>query len=355
MQTKIVNLSESINRDTVIQAAGQCICQGGLVAFPTETVYGLGGDALNPQSAHKIYEAKGRPSDNPLIIHIATVEALSSIISKKPEQADVLMEAFWPGPITMIFEKSDLVPMETTGGLTTVAVRMPEHQYALELINATGGYVAAPSANTSGKPSPTLAKHVIEDLSGKVDMILDGGLVGIGIESTILDLTGEIPMILRPGAITKDMIEEVIGRVEYDPSIFTMEEERIPRAPGMKYKHYAPQGELTIVEGEERDVICTINKHTTSLLAKGALVGVIATNETAHAYLASHVKSVGNRHDEETIGRRLYQILREFDEEGMTHIYSEAFATTGMGQAIMNRLLKAAGHEVEVAYQLGGN
>ncbi len=345
MQTKVVKIKE--NDYSSLQEAGEITRAGGLVAFPTETVYGLGGDALNPASSCKIYEAKGRPSDNPLIIHIANKEDLDYIVKNQTEQARRLVEKFWPGPLTMIFEKSECVPLETTGGLTTVAVRMPAHDIALAYIRQTGGYVAAPSANLSGRPSPTLAKHVIEDMSGRIDMILDGGQVGIGIESTIVDTTSEVPMILRPGAITKEMLEEEIGQVDWDETIFQQLDKVVPKAPGMKYKHYAPKGELTIIDGDRFAVCETINRYTELQREQNERVGVIATDETMKEYHADSVKSVGSRQDEEMIAHRIYAILREFDEEGITIIYSESFSTKGMGQAIMNRLLKAAGHRVE--------
>ena len=318
------------------------------MAFPTETVYGLGGDALNPDSSRKIYAAKGRPSDNPLIVHIADFEALDKIVCRIPETAGKLAEAFWPGPLTMIMEKSDAVPLETTGGLNTVAVRMPSHPAALELIRAAGGYVAAPSANTSGKPSPTLAAYVAEDLDGKIDMIIDGGAVGIGLESTIVDLTVEPPQILRPGYVTEEMLRQVLGEVAVDATILNTPAEsgQAPKAPGMKYRHYAPQGELTIVRGGEKAVISYINEQAKADRKAGEKVGVIGTEEFLAQYHADVVKSAGSRADEEMIAHRLYGILREFDEEQVTKIYSEAFSEDGLGQAIMNRLLKAAGHRV---------
>lgn len=245
METAIVNITDDRQGKEAIRekihAAGQLIRQGGLVAFPTETVYGLGADALNPLASERIYKAKGRPSDNPLIIHISNLEDLDQIVTEVPKQARKLADKFWPGPLTMIFEKSDIVPLETTGGLQTVAVRMPDHPAALLLIQSGGGFIAAPSANTSGKPSPTRAEHVAEDMRGRIPMILDGGPVGIGIESTIVDFSEKIPMILRPGYITAEMIQEVIGEIRIDPGLASENEEIRPKAPGMKYRHYAPR------------------------------------------------------------------------------------------------------------------
>ena len=350
METKFAVIDENNIDKEAIALAGQILKDGGLVAFPTETVYGLGGDALNKESSRKIYEAKGRPSDNPLIVHIAEMDKLDKIVEEVPESAKKLAEKYWPGPLTMILKKSQAVPMETTGGLQTVAVRMPNHPVALELIKAAGGYVAAPSANTSGKPSPTLACYVKEDMDGRIDMILDGGQVGIGLESTIVDLTEEEPIILRPGYITKEMLEQTLGvPVASDRTMMRGDCKEAPKAPGMKYRHYAPKGDLTIITGREQDVVERINSLTKAMQEKGEKVGIIGTDETIAKYRADSVKSAGNRKEEETIARELYRILREFDDEGITVIYSEGFAEDGIGQAIMNRLLKAAGHHVEKA------
>lgn len=331
-----------------LRRAGEILKDGGLVAFPTETVYGLGGDALNPDSSRKIYAAKGRPSDNPLIVHIADWGDLSRIASRIPKEAERLAEAFWPGPLTMILQKSDAVPLETTGGLDTVAVRMPSHPVALAVIREGGGFVAAPSANMSGKPSPTLAAHVAEDMEGRIDMIIDGGALGIGLESTIVDLTVSPPRILRPGYITREMLEHVLGDVETDATILQSQKEcgQAPKAPGMKYRHYAPAGELAVVCGEPGTVVEYINCRADEDRRAGHLVGVIGTEEMLGRYRADVIKSVGSRTDENVIAARLYAILREFDREGATKIYSEAFSAEGLGQAIMNRLLKAAGHRV---------
>ncbi len=344
MNTKIVRMDEEQIEEEVIQRAGQIIRSGGLVAFPTETVYGLGGDALNPASSQKIYAAKGRPSDNPLIVHIADMEALPLIVKRIPEAARRLADKYWPGPLTMIFEKADCVPKETTGGLNTVAVRMPADRIARALITAAGGYVAAPSSNRSGRPSPTTARHVIEDMDGRVEMIIDGGDTQIGLESTIIDLTGGKPEILRPGSVTEEMVKEAIGSVETQGAV--PEDGAAPKAPGMKYRHYAPRGELTIVEGAAGRVISFINGQLELSGQSGKRTGVIATDETEESYRADSVKSVGKRADEARIARRIFRILREFDDEGIEVIYAESFENTGLGCAIMNRLLKAAGHRV---------
>ena len=337
---------EHIDTD-VMEQAGKLIAEGELVAFPTETVYGLGGDALDPDASRKIYAAKGRPSDNPLIVHIADFDDMKRVAREVPEQAKKLADAFWPGPLTMIVWKSDAVPEATTGGMQTVAVRMPNHPVALELIRRSGCLIAAPSANTSGRPSPTEAQHVAEDLSGKIAMILDGGPVGIGIESTIIDLTEEKPMILRPGYITPEMLSEVLQEeVVIDPGIIAADDTRKPKAPGMKYKHYAPKAEMIIVDGAQDAVIDKINELTAAKRAEGKKVAVIATDETKDRYDAQVILSMGKRADEDAIAQHLYKILRECDELDVGEIYSECFQTPRIGQAIMNRLLKAAGHTV---------
>lgn len=351
MKTKIVTCMETEDKGC-LKEAGEILRAGGLVAFPTETVYGLGGDALNPLSSQKIYAAKGRPSDNPLIVHICRWEDIYKIVSDAPEHAEMiqrakrLADAFWPGPLTMILPKAAIVPRETTGGLETVAVRFPSHKTAQALIAEAGGYVAAPSANTSGKPSPTLAKYVAEDMDGRIDMIIDGGEVGIGLESTIVDLTVETPEILRPGYITGEMLKKVLGKVETDITVFDNQSGQVPKAPGMKYRHYAPRGELTIVSGEASRVVAHVNEQLEKAKKAGKKTGVIATDETAAFYQADVVKSAGKRSDELTVARRLYTILREFDDEAVELMYSEAFEKAGIGQAVMNRLLKAAGHQV---------
>ncbi len=351
METEIIKIQGDNGvfteaEDALLKYAGAVLRQGGLVAFPTETVYGLGGDGLNKDSSRKIYAAKGRPSDNPLIIHISRFEDIYEITSEVSPEAELIARSFWPGPLTMILPKSDKVPYETTGGLDTVAVRMPSHPVAQRLIAYGGGFVAAPSANTSGKPSPTVAKYVIEDMDGKIDVIIDGGEGDIGLESTIIDLTVSPPQILRPGYITREMLAGVLGQVETDVTILRADSGQAPKAPGMKYRHYAPKGELTIVEGAPETVVAYINEQAAADADKGETIGVIATQESVGQYLTGSVKCVGSRLDEDSIAKNLYTFLREFDDEGVTRIYSESFVSDGFGQAIMNRLLKAAGHKV---------
>ncbi len=346
METIISKINEKQLNKEIIEKAGEILKNGGLVAFPTETVYGLGADALNEKAAEKIYAAKGRPSDNPLIIHITNMDDLEEVTDVIPEVAFKVAEKYWPGPLTMIFEKSDVVPYGTTGGLDTVAIRMPDHEIARAVIDAGGGFIAAPSANTSGRPSPTTAQHVKEDLSGKIDMIVDGGAVEIGVESTILDVTVNPPMILRPGAITKEMLTELISEVTVDKALTMHDSDVAPKAPGMKYRHYAPKADLSVVEGPMALVIPAINRMASQRISQGYKVGVIGTEETIDKYQYGIVKSIGTREDELTIANHLYAILREFDSEDVDYIFSESFATGGIGSAIMNRLLKAAGHHV---------
>ena len=342
MNTKVVKTTE----EELIEAAA-ILKKGGLVAFPTETVYGLGADALNEEAARKIYAAKGRPSDNPLIAHIAKKEDIEPLVREIPEAGKKLMDAFRPGPLTLIFPKSGRVPKGTTGGLDTVAVRMPSDPVARRLIELAGTPVAAPSANTSGRPSPTTAEHVRQDMDGRIEMIVDGGPVGIGVESTIVDVTGEIPMVLRPGAITMEMLKKCVGAVEIDPAILgPVSQDFKPKAPGMKYRHYAPKADLTIVSGETEDVVQAINRMAAERESEGLSVGIICTDETRALYPRGVVRSMGVRARQETIAHNLYAVLREFDDLNADVIYSESFEGGELSQAIMNRLCKAAGYHM---------
>ncbi len=347
MKTQIEKIDKNRIDEQILAKAGEILKQGGLVAFPTETVYGLGANALDEKAAMKTYAAKGRPSDNPLIVHIADVEALKDIVEKIPEKAKRVMEKFWPGPLTLIFNKKEIVPLGTTGGLHTVAVRMPMDEIARGLIRAGGGYISAPSANTSGRPSPSTAQHVMDDMDGKIEMVIDGGSVEIGVESTILDMTVDPPMILRPGAVTKEMLEKIIGHVDVDSAILADSSEEAPKAPGMKYRHYAPKAQMIIVSGEPKEIVKAIKQIAYEQERLGYKVGIIATNETRALYTRGVVKSIGSRSNENSIAKNLYKVLREFDEEeDVSYIYCEAFAEEGIGSAVMNRLDKAAGHHV---------
>ena len=423
--------------------AAQLLREGKLVAFPTETVYGLGGDAYDKTASARIYAAKGRPSDNPLIVHIAEIGELEKLAVNIPEEAYLLAEKFWPGPMTMILNRKDTVPKETTGGLDTVAIRMPSHPIARRLIIESGLPIAAPSANASGRPSTTKAEHVIEDLDGKIDMIIDGGSSDIGLESTIVDLTVKPALILRPGYITKEMLQEVLPDIEYDKAVLkrVRDDTIVAKAPGMKYRHYAPKGQLTIFEGEREKVIARIVSEVREKMKENLRVGILASTDYLKSYIggifdgeaslevqnaiaealnsgvaeagqntsealnagaeeagqntsealnvgaeeagqntsdvagtADNVENVrkcvsangkqsensdifeignvvigivGSRNDEATIAARLFDILREYDTKKIDYIYAECFASDNLGQAIMNRLLKAAGYHIE--------
>ena len=344
MKTKIVKIESVEGNDSAIKEAGEILLNGGLVALPTETVYGLGANALDVEGAKKTYEVKGRPSDNPLIIHISKVKDLDKITMNRPEEAEILAKTFWPGPLTMILEKSPIVPLGITGGQESVAVRIPNHPVALGIIEAGGGFISAPSANTSGRPSPTSAAHVLEDLDGRIEMIVDGGNVSIGLESTIIDMTVSPPIILRPGGITQEMLREVIGEVEMGTGSVSDDSKEKPKAPGMKYRHYAPKGKLVIVEGNLEREVLAIQRLVEEKLSEGVKVGIIATEETVDQYKKGIVKNLGRRKELATIATNLYGILREFDREEVEYIYSESIPIHGIGNAIKNRLDKAAGH-----------
>lgn len=348
METKVITIDRKNPDKELLMEAGRLLKEGALVAFPTETVYGLGGDGLQEDAAARIYAAKGRPSDNPLILHIADIQALEVLAVDVPELAYRMAERFWPGPLTMILKKSSVVPYATTGGLDTVAIRMPSDEIAREIIKASGTYIAAPSANLSGRPSPTKAEHVIEDLSGRVEMIVDGGDSDIGLESSIIDLSGEVPMILRPGYITKEDFEQVVAEVQYDSAVLATkpQESVVAKAPGMKYRHYAPKGQITIVEGEASAVIKAINALVAEQEAKGVRVAVLCAEETKEQYVCRHIYSLGSLKSETEISAHLFAALRSFDTEQMEVIYSESFDNTKLAKAIMNRLRKAAGYQI---------
>ena len=352
MKTSIVKMDvDNINMNA-INEAGAIIRNGGLVAFPTETVYGLGANALNAEASAKIYEAKGRPSDNPLIAHIADIDMLAPLVDEIPAAAVKLMAAFWPGPMTLIFNKSDVVPKGTTGGLDTVAVRYPDHPIAQALIKSAGVSIAAPSANLSGKPSPTLGEHVIDDMNGRIDMIIDGGMVGMGLESTIVDVTVNPPMILRPGFITEEMIQKVVGIVEIDKAIFSKPEAEVkPKAPGMKYRHYAPSADFKMYRGDVVNVSKKIILLANEKANAGIKTGIITANQHLHLYEGRlnneiTVVSLGDLDKPETIANNLFKTLRDFDKIETEFIFGETFSENNVGQAIMNRLTKAAGYNI---------
>ena len=348
MQTRLLKIDRCNQETADLSAACELLRKGELVAFPTETVYGLGGNACDASASARIYAAKGRPSDNPLIVHIAHKEDLSVVGRDVSEGAKKLADAFWPGPLTIIVNRADIIPKETTGGLDSVAVRMPSDIIANRLIDESGLFIAAPSANASGRPSTTRAEHCMEDLDGRIPMVIDGGPVKIGLESTIVDMSGDKPLILRPGFITKEELEKVIPGIEFDPAVIARvkNENIIAKAPGMKYRHYAPKGELTIYEGDAELVIKTINEKTAELKALGKKTAVLATEESKDFYTADYVASLGRRTDEEEIAVHLFEQLRKFDEIGADCIFAESFPQGGIGSAIMNRLMKAAGYRI---------
>ncbi len=333
--------------ETIAQAA-EIIRNGGLVAFPTETVYGLGADALNPLAVKKIYEAKGRPSDNPLIVHISDLSELKELVSEINDNAEILINKFWPGPLTLIFKKNQIVPFETSGGLDTVAVRLPKNEIARLLIKESKRFIAAPSANSSGKPSPTRASHVEFDLSGKIDMIIDGGSCEFGLESTIVDVSSEIPVLLRPGSITPEMLKSVLENIEIENEIENFGiDTAVPKAPGMKYKHYSPNAKVTIVCGDSDKMITKI-KSMANEYYKNNKIGILATEQTKDFYDSEKylVLVLGDRDNENTIAANLFKMLRKFDFYGVDYVLAEGFAETELGYAIMNRLKKASAYNI---------
>lgn len=331
----------------IINKASDIIRSGGLVAFPTETVYGLGADGLNPKAIKKIYQAKGRPSDNPLILHISSIEELYSLVRVVTPLAKKLINVFWPGPLTMIFEKSDIVPLPITAGLDTVAIRFPINTVARAIIKKSKTPIAAPSANSSGKPSPTRASHVKFDLDGKIDMIVDGGACKVGLESTVIDVTQNIPTILRPGAVTKEMLEAVVGIVNIDKAILEENSNLKPKAPGMKYKHYSPKAKIIIVSGKQEDIVKTINNLAKQSLSEGKKIGIMATTQTKNLYDSFFdVFDVGDRNNLSIIASNLFKMFRKFDFLNIDVVYAESFDENNLGAAIMNRLKKAAGYNI---------
>jgi L-threonylcarbamoyladenylate synthase len=347
LQTKVIKIDKDNIDLAKIREAANVIRKGGLVAFPTETVYGLGANALDETAVNKIFTAKGRPSDNPLIVHISDRKSLSAIVKSIPENALILMDKFWPGPLTIILKKSPGIPRIITAGLDSVAVRMPAHPIALALINESGLPVAAPSANISGRPSPTDASHVIEDLMGKVDIIIDGGSTSVGLESTVLDLTATPLTILRPGGVTKRRISDALGGTEIISVSKTSEDlSSVPKSPGMKYIHYSPKAKVIIIDGEISKIVEKINELIGEYSNKNLTTGVLATKQTKDLYNTSMVISLGDRTRPETIAGNLFHALREFDRRNVDIIFAESIDKTGIGTAIMNRLSNAAGHNI---------
>jgi L-threonylcarbamoyladenylate synthase len=331
-----------------IRIAADFIKKGGLVAFPTETVYGLGADALNPKAVLAVFKAKKRPLDNPPIVHVGNPKDVYRLVQTVPSKAEELMKKFWPGPLTLIFKRSEIVPDVTVAGLDTIAIRMPRHNVALALLRESGCPIAAPSANLAGKPSPTTAKHVWDDLNGRIDAILDAGPTNIGVESTVLDLTVYPPQILRPGGTPYEALKGVLGKVKLHPVAIAEKELQVEkvRSPGMKHKHYAPNADVIVVEGEVSAVIEKVKELAESYRRKGVKVGVLATDETVGCYEADVVKSLGSRSDLAVIAKNLFRLLREFDMDGVDVIIAEGVPAEGLGLAVMNRLRKASGYKI---------
>jgi len=348
METRLVAVDPEHPDEQAIAAAAEIIRRGGLVAFPTETVYGLGVNALDPAAVRGIFRAKGRPSDNPLIVHLASPADLPAVAVPLP-LVDPLARRFWPGPLTLVLPRTAAVPDETTAGLDTVAVRVPDHPVALALIRASGCPIAAPSANRSGRPSPTRAAHVWADLRGRIDMILDGGQSGIGLESTVLDLTQQPPVLLRPGGVTVEELEEVIGPVRIHPAVEGRPAAGPVASPGMKYRHYAPATPCVLVEGEPAAVAAHIATRVRQERAAGRRVGVLASREAAPDYDADVVLVAGSRTDPSELARHLFHGLRQLDEAGLDLLFLEGVEPRGLGLALMNRMRRAAGYRIERA------
>lgn len=332
MQTKRWNGSKNLD----IVEASECLQAGETVAFPTETVYGLGADATSEEAVERIFEAKGRPSDNPLIAHVATREQLAELVTAIPPYVDKLMATFSPGPLTFVLPENGTCATNVTAGLSTIGVRMPDHPVAQRLLKQCSIPVAAPSANTSGKPSPTTAEHVWQDLHGKITGLVDGGATGLGLESTVIDCTNDIPIVLRPGGVTSEQLKRVVGDVVIDP--WLAEAKNKPKAPGMKYRHYAPEVPLWLVEGSAEQIASLIRKEQKNY----SRIGVMASNETADALEAARVIRLGEKDSLREIATNIYDALRTFKEGESDLIICEAFPEIGIGQAIMNRLKKAA-------------
>ncbi|MDP4177276.1 MAG: L-threonylcarbamoyladenylate synthase [Bacillota bacterium] len=352
------NSHETAKAIKYIVRAGEVIRDGGLVAFPTETVYGLGANALDSDAVKKIFEAKGRPQDNPLIVHVADFDILP-FVKNIPEIGEKLMKSFWPGPLTLIFEKSDIIPNTTSAGLPSVGIRMPSNVIAREIIKAAMVPIAAPSANISGRPSPTDVERCIEDLDGKIDFILGGSECEVGLESTIVDCTVDPPCVLRPGGITLEMLKEIDSRIYIDPMIMKKPNKDFkPKAPGMKYRHYAPKAPLKIIEGNLEKTIEKINEMVQNYKDEDKIVGIMCTDETMNSYIIPNTSkleqnnpiiiSLGSRKRIKMIGRNLFEVLRKFDDLNVDIIISEAFDEKEMGIAIMNRLNKSAGFDILV-------
>lgn len=344
MKTKIIKIDKENFKKEDLNDAAEIIKNGGIVAFPTETVYGLGANGLDEEAVKKIYLAKGRPSDNPLILHIGEISQLKELVEDVSDLALKCIKRFWPGPLTIILKRKEIVPDIITAGLDTVAVRMPENTIARTLINLSGVPIAAPSANLSGKPSPTSGAHVIQDMQGKIDMIIDGGNTGIGLESTVLDLSSDIPTILRPGGVTFEELQKIIPEVAQDKA--NLKNDIVPKSPGQKYRHYAPNAEMIVFTGRLEDIVINIQEYTQASIKDGKKIGIMATDETKKSYQNANVKTLGTRRDKRTIANSLFNILREFDSLDVDIILAEGVELDDIGIAIMNRMMKASGGRI---------
>lgn len=347
-QTLLLTVDSQNPETEKIAVAAKIIQNGGLVAFPTETVYGLGADALNSEAVLALFAAKKRPLDNPPIVHVSDFEDIVKLAKEISPKAQALMKQFWPGPLTLVFKRSDNIPSVTVAGLDTVAIRMPKHKVALALIRQSQRCIAAPSANLAGKPSPTTAQHVYEDLNGRIDAILDGGSANIGVESTVVDLSVDPPMLLRPGGTPFEALRSVLGDLVLHP--FVVAEQELPldkvRSPGMKHKHYAPKAEVVLVEGNLPGVVAKIKELSESYTLKGKKAGVLATDETQALYKANAVTSLGSRFNLASVAQNLFRVLREIDAQGVDVILAEGVPSEGLGLAVMNRLRKASGYHI---------
>lgn len=347
MKTEIIEINEKHIDVKKLERAAQIITDLGTVVLPTETVYGLGANALSSEAVKKIFLAKGRPADNPLIVHVSSVNMMEGLIKEPLDlRAKELIKAFWPGPLTLIFKRSDKVPLEVCAHLDTVAVRMPDHPIALKLIELANVPIAAPSANVSGKPSPTMAKHVFEDMDGRVDMIISADRSRIGVESTVLDITSDVAVILRPGGVTLKQIQKVLGEDKVVLDEFVNTEVEKPRSPGMKYTHYAPNAAMQIVRGSKDDIIAYISSQIRSYPNSESKVGVLCCDETRLQYSKAQIISIGSVEHLEQGASNLFAVLREFDKLGVEVIFAEAFDEDAMGLALMNRMKKAAGFNI---------
>jgi L-threonylcarbamoyladenylate synthase len=347
-KTLLLKVSPHRPEPAKIRVAAETIKRGGLVAFPTETVYGLGANALNPNAVLALFKAKKRPLDNPPIVHVENTDDIYRLAKCVPAKAELLMKQFWPGPLTLVLERSGAVPDVTVAGLDTVAIRMPKNRIALALIKESHCPIAAPSANLAGRPSPTTAKHVFDDLNGRIDVILDGGPTRIGVESTVLDISVNPPQVLRPGGVPFEALKRILRDVRLHPFVAAEQEVAVAeaRSPGMRHKHYAPKAKLILVEGSVQAVVEKVKELITSCKRAGNRVGVLATDETASKYDADAVKSLGSRFNLEAVAQNLFRLLREFDAEGVDVIVAEGVPAEGLGLAVMNRLRKASGYNI---------